>query len=216
MEAMAVVVAVERAGALDTVKAARALADRDKTWRTEAFGLADGQAVLLGSGLYVNRVLAAGLKTDVTDAHLDLLEDRSRAVGVPPAFEISEYTLRSIAPRLRDRGFRAGKATSSMVRVLDGDLPDIDSSIQVEVVGDTALEVWQAATAEGWGHLSGKARIASDDFARAVSDTQRPGLLLARSVPDGRVSQAVSEQCLGVDDDEKHSPAAAQRHVSKP
>ncbi len=183
----AMVVGFERAIALDIVEVARALAIHDRSWKTETFELADGQAVLLGPSLYVNRVLAAGLETDVTDIQLDLLERRSSAVGVEPAFEINEHTLPSVAPRLAARGFRAGGQTSLMSRVIDDHSPDPDRSVEVEVVGESALAVWQATTADGWGHGSGEARRASDVFAAAAADAQSPGLLLARSVLDRRI-----------------------------
>jgi len=166
---------------------ARALAAFNSSWRTETFDLADGHAVLLGSGLYVNRALAAGLEEDVTDTQLDLLDSRSRAVGVESAFEVSEQTLPSVVARLTALGFQAGNETSLMVHDLDGRSPDEEPSIEVEVIGDSGLAAWQAATAEGWGHRDREARRGSDAFAAAAAGSQSPGLMLARSLHDGRV-----------------------------
>jgi len=187
MDAKALVVSVERAAALDMVDVARVLADREPMWCSETFEIADGHAVLLGPGLYVNRVLAAGLEADVNDVQLDLLQERSRAVGVPPALEVNEHTSPSVAPLLAAHGFRAGRATAWMFRSLDGDLAPCHRSVEVEVVDAESLAAWQAATAIGWGHLDVSARGASDAFAAAAFEVQSPGLLLARSANDGRI-----------------------------
>jgi len=181
------VVGFEQALASDNADLARALATRDRSWRTETFELADGHAVLLGPGLYVNRVLAAGLEEDVTDAQLDRLEKRSHVVGVEPAFEVSECTLRSVGARLADRGFQAGNQSSLMAHVLDKRLPDEECSIKVEPIGESGLAAWQETTAEGWGHRSSEARQASDAFAAAAADSQSPGLVVARSVHDDQI-----------------------------
>jgi len=187
MDAKALVVSVERASALDMVDVCLALADRDRSWGSESFELADGYAVLFGPGLYVNRALGAGLEADISDAQLDLLKERSRAVGVPPAFEVNEHTLPSVAPLLAAHGFCAGQTTAWMLRSLDGDLPRCDRSVEVEVVGSESLAAWQAATATGWGLVHASTRRASDAFAAAAFDAQVPGLLLARSADDRRV-----------------------------
>lgn len=180
-------VGLEKVFALDMVEMARALMARDRSWKTETFEVADGHAVLFGPGLYVNRVLAAGLETDVTDIELDLLEERCHAVGVPAALEINELTLRSVVRRLVTRGYRLRNEFASMVRVLDARLPIPDDAIEVERIGEGELAVWQDASAEGWGHSSSEAHRASDAFGVAATDALSPGLLLARSARDGRV-----------------------------
>ena len=52
---------IERAWAVSDVEHAEALARTDPSWGTQVFPVGDGWAVLCGPGLYVNRVLAAGL-----------------------------------------------------------------------------------------------------------------------------------------------------------
>lgn len=186
MDAKARAVSVERASALDMVDVTRALANHQPEWGSETFEIADGHAVLFGPGLYVNRVLGAGLEAAVTDTHLDFLQERSRAVGVPPAFEVNEHTSPSVAALLDAHGFSAGRSTASMLRPLDDDLPPSDQSVVVEVVDSSLLAAWQEATAEGWGHTDVSARGASDAFAAAAFEAQTPGLVLARSATDGR------------------------------
>jgi len=181
------VIHLEHTTAADMVEVAQALLGQDPSWRTETFELADGQAVLFGRGLYVNRVLGAGLVTDISDSDLTILQERSRAVGVPPAIEVSEYSLESFTPQLRAHGFDAGSGTAVMVRPLNDDLPKVGSSIEVQAVGHDGLATWQEATAEGWGHIEAQARRASDAFAAAASEALTPGLLLARSADEGRV-----------------------------
>ena len=178
---------IERADALDMVDLAKTLAALDNSWGTETFEVADGQAVLFGPGLYVNRVLAAGIEGDVADDELDLLEERSRVVGVPPAIEVTELTHAPLLSRLMARGYRAENATTSMLRALEGALPELNPSLEVEVVDSGSLADWQAAAVEGWDHTSDEARRASDAFAAAAAESQSPGLLLARSADDGRV-----------------------------
>jgi len=187
MDAKALVVSVERAAALDMVGVARVLADREPVWGSETLEIADGHAVLFGPGLYVNRALASGLESEVNDVELKLLQERSRAVGVPPAFEVNEHTSPSVVPLLAAHGFQAGRPTAWMLRSLGSDLPRSDGSVEVEVVDAESLTAWQAATAIGWGHLDVSARGASDAFAAAAFEVQSPGLLLARSANDGRV-----------------------------
>ena len=180
---------IERVWAANMVAMASALAASDPSWRTDTFPLADGHAVLLGDRQYVNRVLAAGLQREVTDADLGRLERRSATVGVVPAFEVSELTIPSVRGRLLRRGYRPANTTTAVARRIDADEPTRppDPTILIEVGDEVTLSDWQAATAMGWGHVDDAARRTSDVYAAVASRVEHPGLLLARSADDGRV-----------------------------
>ena len=179
----------ERVWAANMVAMASALAASDPSWRTDTFPLADGHAVLLGGGQYVNRVLAAGLQREVTDADLGRLERRSAMVGVVPAFEVSELTIPSVRGRLLRRRYRPASTTTALARRIYAHEPTLppDPTILTEVGVEVSLSDWQAATAIGWGHVEDAARRTSDAYAAVASRVEHPGLLLARSADDGRV-----------------------------
>ena len=172
--------------ALNAVALAGALSAQDPSWGTETFEIADGHAVLSGPGLYVNCALAAGLETDVAPHDLDRLEQRSRELGVPPGFEVTELTRKSVLELLVDRGYQIESATNAMIRPLD-DLPaEPDIGVELQAVDEELLPLWLETTALGWGHTADEARRASDAWSRAAFEADEPGLLLARSTDDGR------------------------------
>ncbi len=184
---MALIRHLERTWALDAAALADAVNRLEPSWGSETFDLADGKAVLSGPGLYVNQVIAAGLDHEITDEHLELLERRCRAVGVPAAFEVGDATLPSVRERLIARGYVPRDARSVLVRRLhDWSTLRIDAAIAVALAGRSGLRAWQDASARGWGHFSVGARRASDAFAAAAALTDKPGLMLARSASDGR------------------------------
>ena len=175
------------AWALDAAAFARVLAADDPAWGSETFAFAGGHAVLCGPGLYVNRALAAGLDHPLTGADLALLEERSAAVGVPAAIEISPATHADVGPRLRDRGYRAeGEVTALRCPLvdLDSDLAP-DTSLSIDRADGDLLPLWQETSASGWGHTTPAARRASDAFARAAAVVDGERLVLARRVADG-------------------------------
>ncbi len=187
MEGRQAVIRIERRWALDAVAMAEVLREQDPRWRTEVFDLADGKAVLCGSGLYVNQVLAAGLEETVTDEHFELLERTSQRVGVVPAFEVTAATKPAVLDRLAERGYRRGREAAALVRPLGDVIEDeAEPAIVIEEATGDLLSIWQATSALALGHLEPDARRASDAFAQAADRVDDPGLLLARSVPDGR------------------------------
>ena len=98
---------ISRTEAANAAAHAGVLAGQDPSWGTEVFALADGQAVLCGPGLYVNRALAVGLRGPVTADDFDVLEERSAAVGVVPSIDVVPTAHRSVTdagrgPVLRD------------------------------------------------------------------------------------------------------------------
>ena len=177
---------IERVGALNAVALSRVLSRQDPSWGTETFPLGDGHAVLSGPGLYVNQVQAAGVEQEVTDDDLDRLEQRSRHVGVQPAFEVSELTRGSVVRRLVKRGYQSDSATNAMVRRLDELPAEPDVGVDFHAVDEELLPVWLETTALGWGHTTDEARRASDAWSRAAFEADEPGLLLARSTDHGR------------------------------
>ena len=162
---------------------ATVLRDTDPSWGSETFEIADGRAVLWGPGLYVNRALALGIDEAVSTTDFEMLEHRSRAVGVPAAIESTSVTQRSVTALAARRGY----VQSGSVIALRRDLSDSPSGAPDGVtVGPAEVSVWQAVSAAGWGHADGPARRASDAFAAAVATVDGDGFVLAADIGDGR------------------------------
>ena len=190
MDRAALIERIARTEAANAAAHAGVLAGQDRSWGTEVFGLAGGQAVLCGPGLYVNRAMAVGLTGPMTADDFELLEQRSAVVGVPPAVDVVPTADRSVIelaaargygllrfltthvrpPRRRDRGGRRRATHRSSIERADGEL----------------LGVWQDVSAVGFGVAEGDARRASDAFAKAAAVVDRDGFLLARDAVDGR------------------------------
>lgn len=159
---------------------ASVLHEQDPSWRSEAFPLAGGHAVLWGAGLFVNRAMAAGVDASISDDEFELLESRSRAVGVEPAIEVSPATRPDARLAAERRGYVAAAALSALrCRLTDAHASTPDPSYAV--VGATdQLAVWQEVAALGWGHEARAARRASDAFAAAAAVIDGDGFVLAR------------------------------------
>lgn len=197
------VVAVERAWAASERRTADVLAELDPRWGTRTLQIADGQAVLCGPGLYVNRLLAVGLVDDITVADLQLLESVAADVGVAATVEVCEATRASASVLLGQCGYEADDSTSALVMAADvveqlvnSPLSEAERATVLEPVTASTVAIWQQASAEGWGHSTVERRRASDMFSLAAFhsdglDGTGPdrvgGLVLARSADDGRV-----------------------------
>jgi len=60
----------------------RSLASREPAWGSEIHPFAGGWVVLAGAGMYINQAVVAGIDEALTTDDLDLLIERSAAVGV--------------------------------------------------------------------------------------------------------------------------------------
>jgi GNAT superfamily N-acetyltransferase len=180
------IVEVERIWTDDAVQLANAIADLDPSWGTTVFDLADGVAVLCGSGLYLNRAVGVGFERDPSDQDLAVFEARALEVGVSPSIEVCEATRSSVSTMLLSREYVADGRTSALVHDLV-DVPRPDPAVAIELCGIDGLAVWQAAAASGWGHDTADRRRASDVYAAAAATVDEPGLMVARSAEDGRV-----------------------------
>lgn len=171
-----------RTWAGDAVAHARRLAEIDPSWGTEIHAVSDGWLVLSGPGLYVNRAMAVGLDTELDDADIDLVVDRSRALGLRPEVEVSPATQPSVLDRLRSRGFTADPNADvvALTRPIPG--PDVVAPDDVEVqpiVTAHDLQRWQEISATGWGHHEPAARRASDAFTLAAHAVDGDGMMIA-------------------------------------
>ena len=181
----ALAVRIERHWAHDEAVFSRAL---DDSWGAVTFSLADGEVVLDGPGLFVNRALGLGIDTEVGDDELDELEARSMALDVPAQVEVTALTSPGLVELLRARDYVEVQRTVVMAMELSGagTYRAPADGVVVEAVDDASLPVWMDTAAAAWGHATAERRSASDAFARAAHIVDRPGLLLARSITDRR------------------------------
>ena len=182
---------VLQAWAEDAAAFATELARIDPAWDSRTFPLAGGHAVLCGAGMYVNRVLAAGLERPLTDVEFDLLESASAMVGVPAAVEVTAASHPALIDRLVERGYVADGETIALRHALDtvdtlDTLASPTDTIVIQPANTDLLTIWQATSALGWGHVDEAARRASDAFARAAAVVDGDGLVLATDAIDGR------------------------------
>jgi GNAT superfamily N-acetyltransferase len=180
---------LERVAAENAVAFALALSAADRSWGTETLAVAGGQLVLCGPGLYVNRALAVGIDEPLRSADIGLIVDRSAAVGVPAAVEVTPASHPDSPWQLREDGFvhDATDDVTALVRPLD-ELPDTLSpdGIDVVPVGEHPLAEWQEVSALGWGHTTDARRRAADAFAVAAHVVDGDGMVIALDASDGR------------------------------
>jgi GNAT superfamily N-acetyltransferase len=182
-------VLVERSAAATAAGFAAALAAQDSSWHSETRPLAGGHLVLCGPGLYVNRGIAVGIDEPLTDADLDIVEQRSAAVGVPPSVEVTDVTHPGSSRSLQRRSFEHDAESDVTVCVIELEQSDVTFEDLPELeritVTDSSLEQWMDVSAEGWGHVTAAARRAADAFAHAAHVTG-DRLLMAIDAGDGR------------------------------
>ncbi len=150
--------------------------------------IAGGTLVLWGPGLYVNRLVGAGITTDLSSGELAEVIRLSDAAGVPAVVEVTSETTAESVRTLSDGGFVASEDDD--VSVLTAALPPTSGSpshdIVVRPVSSAAdLSVWQDVSAHGWGR-DAAARQASDAFVVAVHATEGEELVLAFDASDNR------------------------------
>ena len=92
MDAESQVGRITRTWALDAAAFAETLVEIDPSWGSEVTAVAGGLLVLCGPGMYVNRLMGAGLEAPLSEQDWNVVEARSAAVGVPAAIEITEAT----------------------------------------------------------------------------------------------------------------------------
>lgn len=180
--------ALARTWALDAAAFTHVLAGQDPTWGSESREVAGGQLVLCGAGMYVNRLIGAGIDTPLTGVDLDTVVERSRALGVDPAVEVTPLTHPASLALLGERGFVRDPAAdvAALVRPLPGPVIAAPTDVEVRpVVTDDDLMVWQATNARGWGHTDAAHRRVADAFARAAHAVDGEGMVIAHDVETG-------------------------------
>ena len=178
---------IEFTAARHALDFAEQLRTTEPGWRTESFPLAGGQVVLSGRGLFVNRGLAVGLDRAMTEADFELLEHRSRSIGVMPTLEVSPGADPSVGALSARRGY----VTVSSTTVLTYRLPHVNTEppneeIRVTEIGPERLPLWQEIAAQGWSRLSRERRRASDAWVAAASQVPGEVLFVARDARDSR------------------------------
>lgn len=173
--------------AVDATAFCEVLAAIDPSWGSETFELAGGYVVLCGPGMYVNAALAAGLDVDLTDADWERLEDRSAAVGVDPAIEITVATRPDVVAAAAARGYERTDVVAALIRDVDlTDVPPPEARFEIVPANRGLLPVWQETSACGWGHDTPERRRASDAFARAAAVVDGERFALVRHAGSGR------------------------------
>lgn len=180
--------ALVRAWSLDAAAFARVLAERDPSWRSEVREVAGGRLVLCGDGMYVNRLIGAGIEAPLTGADLDTVVERSRAVGVAAAVQVTPLTHPASRAALAEHGFVRDPVAdvAALVRPLPGPPIDAPPGIGVRPVTTAAdLATWQETNARGWGLSNDSARRIADAFARAAHVVDGDGMVVAHDLQTG-------------------------------
>ena len=190
MDDVRLIARLEQVSAENAVAFALALSSVDRSWGTETLAVAGGQLVLDGPGLYVNRAIAVGIGAPLRAADIGLIIDRSAAIGVPAAVEVTPATHHDSISELKEHGFAHDSSSdvTALVRPLD-ELPDRfrgGDGIEVVSVGERSLAEWQDVSALGWGHVTESARRAADAFAAAAQVVDGDGMVIAVDASDGR------------------------------
>lgn len=171
----------------NAVALAETLADTDPSWGSETTELAGGALVLCGPGLFVNRAIGVGHQAPLTDEEWDLLEERSGAVGVAPAIEITPATHPEVLSDAVARGYQLDDVEHALVRSTDlTHVPPPDPRFDIVPANRGLLPVWQETAACAWGHLDEGARRANDAFARAAALVDGERFALIRHAGSGR------------------------------
>lgn len=151
----------------------------------EATRVAGGWLVLTGPGSYVNRLVGGGVDRPLTDDDLAAVIERSAAVGVEPAIDVTGATDPAGVELLRASGFEPPPTAVTILR-WDGERPLATDEVQVRLIEVDELEQWQTLTARGWGHADPASRRISDEFTDAIAAIDGEHLLIASSRFDGR------------------------------
>jgi GNAT superfamily N-acetyltransferase len=178
-----------RVRAANAVDHTSSLVSRDPSWGGEVHAFAGGWLVLAGPGMYINQAMAAGIEAALTSADLDLLIERSDAVGVAPAIEVTPTTAPEGVRRIRWQGFTCDPNADIALLTRSTSTTSIDAPADVAirpVRSAAGLRLWQETSATGWGHTSGDARRASDAFAAAASALGNEHMAIAVDPVDGR------------------------------
>ena len=178
-----------RVRAANAVDHTRSLASRDPSWGSEIHRFAGGWLVLAGVGMYVNQAMAAAIEEELTALDVDLLLDRSSAVGVAPTVEITSITLPQSVRRLGARGFVHDPESDITCLTRSVTTPVVDGPDDVvirPVESEADLRLWQETSATGWQHTTTEGRRASDAFAAAAHTLDNEHMAVAFDLVEGR------------------------------
>lgn len=175
------------AWAEDAARFADVLALQDPSWGARHHPFAGGRLVLCGTGMYVNRALAAGITAPIRPADIEVADQWCRDVGVPLAVDVTRLTTGASRRALEAAGIRPEPSSATAFTwPVGAALPDAPDDIVIRSVSAAALGEWQAASAAGWGHETADARRVSDAFVRAAREVDGDGMVLALDAADGR------------------------------
>ncbi len=178
-----------RVRAANAVDHTRSLASKDQTWRGDIQPIAGGWLVLAGPGMYVNQAMAAGVHDELTSGDVDVLVERSAAVGVVPTIEVTPATLEESMQTIERRRFEHDPDSDNtcLTRPLSAPVIDAPDDLVIRAVESEAdLRIWQETSAAGWGHTSPGARRVSDAFVAAAQALDSEHMFVAFDSADNR------------------------------
>ncbi len=179
------IIEIERIGVEEERRVVETIAATEPSWRSMTFTVADGWALLSGAGLFVNQCMAAGLTEPLTSNDLEHVAQHAAEVGVPAAFELCDATRSDVVALLEAEGWQRDGQRLVLLHPLEA-LPAPIPGVDIALVSESELAIWQATSAAGWGHTEPRAVAANNTMAAAAFVADDPGLLLARDPADGR------------------------------
>ena len=136
------------AWAEDAARFADVLALQDPSWGARHHPFAGGRLVLCGTGMYVNRALAAGITAPIRPADIEVADQWCRDVGVPLAVDVTRLTTGASRRALEAAGIRPEPSSATAFTwPVGAALPDAPDDIVIRSVSAAALGVALAAPA---------------------------------------------------------------------
>jgi GNAT superfamily N-acetyltransferase len=187
----------ENAEANDAAAIADSLASMAGRSAASSWPLAGGRLVITGDGFYVNRAIAVALRQPITKDDFDLLEERSRAAGVPPEVEACPWADPSLLALAAELGYRATWFRSVLIRELPaGSTSTPRSDVEIRPVDNARdFAAWHEVTVAGFELGSHRQQEVARQWGEALRRVDSGRLLIARlgGVPVGVASLAVRD-----------------------
>lgn len=154
--------------------------------------VAGGQLVLSGPGMYVNRLVGAGLDRPITIDDIEVVEQQSNEVGVRSMIEVTPQTDQTIVGLLVDKGYQPDNSATTFTATPLTERPQTPKWLRVlpQPAADAPdhsawLAAWQRTSALGFGLVDDDARRVNDDFVVAAAQLDGDGLLLVEDRAGG-------------------------------
>jgi GNAT superfamily N-acetyltransferase len=145
-----------------------------------AWALAGGWLILTGPDFgYVNRGMAMGLDTPITEDDFRFIEERAKEVGVPAEVEVSPWSDHSVSVVAHRRGYRSSQSNDLFFRTFDAPAqarPAVDIR---RAESDADFEVWVEVAAAGFGHTETATKLVMWRWGKGLRALGGDRLLIA-------------------------------------